>query len=151
MVFAVNPGDKFAAFQAAATGSSSNASATTSSTIATSAAPSIVTVTATVTASGGDTITTTYASYPGSASPTSAVSSDHRVIVGGSGGLIYNPSNITAQVGDTVTFEFHDKNHTATQSTFADPCRALTLTSTTGQVGFDSGLCVFFRGCFAPR
>jgi len=132
MVFAVNPGDNLAAFQAAATGSSSAASS------ATAAAASVVTVTATVTDSAGGDITTTYASFPGSASPTSAVSSDHRIIVGGTAGLVYSPSNITAQVGDTVTFEFHEKNHTATQSSFADPCRALTLTSTTGQIGFDS-------------
>jgi plastocyanin len=74
-----------------------------------------------------------------SPSASSGITNDHRVIVGGTGVLTYSPSNITAQAGDTVTFEFHQKNHTATQSTFADPCRALTLTSTSGQVGFDSG------------
>jgi plastocyanin len=77
---------------------------------------------------------------PTSSAPTpSGTTNDHKIIVGGPGKLVYDPSNITAQAGDTVTFEFHQKNHTATQSTFAAPCRALTLTSTSGQVGFDSG------------
>jgi plastocyanin len=136
MVFAVNPGNNFAAFQAAATGG--NSSAASASASASASATGIVTVTETITASGGP-ITTTYGSYPGSAAPTSAVSTDHTVIVGGTAGLVYTPSNITAQPGDTVTFQFHSKNHTVTASSFADPCRALSLTSTTGQLGFDSG------------
>jgi len=131
MVFAINPGSNFAAFQAAATGNSSSASATASS--------GVVTVTETITAAG-QAVTSTYASYPGSASPTAASSTtDHQIVVGGPNKLFYDPANITAQVGDTVTFQFMQKNHTATQSTFASPCRALTLTSTSGQVGFDSG------------
>jgi len=137
MVFAINPGNNFAAFQAAATGSSSATSAGASVT----AAPTgtgVVTVTATVTVSG-DPITTTYGSYPGSAAPSTAVSTDHVIVVGGTAGNIYTPSNITAQPGDTVTFQFHSKNHTVTASSFPDPCRALSLTSTTGQLGFDSG------------
>ncbi|KAJ3821061.1 Cupredoxin [Lentinula raphanica] len=130
MVFAVNPGSdaKFAAFQAAAMGLNST----------TTAAASVVTVTATVTVSGGETITTTYGSYPGSSAPTSAVSTDHRVIVGDNGTLTYNPANITAQIGDTVTFEFHQKNHTVTQSSFANPCTPLSASSP-GTVSFDSG------------
>lgn len=123
MVFAVNPGDKLAAFQAAATGNAASTSAT--------AAPSVVTVTATVTVSGS-TWTTTYGSYPGSAAPTSASTADHRVTVGANGQLVFSPSNITAQQGDTVTFEFHQKNHSATMSTFAAPC--------VNAGGFDSGL-----------
>jgi plastocyanin len=114
MVFAVNPGTQFAAFQAAAMGNTtaSSSTATTPTGVATATATS---------------------------TPTSGTSTDHKVVVGGST-LTYTPSNITAQVGDTVTFQFMQKNHTATQSTFANPCRALTLTSTSGQVGFDSGL-----------
>lgn len=113
MVFAVNPGTQFAAFQAAAMGNTtaSSSTATTPTGVATATATS---------------------------TPTSGTSTDHKVVVGGST-LTYTPSNITAQVGDTVTFQFMQKNHTATQSTFANPCRALTLTSTSGQVGFDSG------------
>jgi len=137
-VFAINPGSQFAAFQAAAIASGTSSAAAAST--AAPAASGVVTVTATVTGTGGTPVTTTYGSYPGSASPTSGVSTDHQVVVGGtSAGLVYTPSNITAQPGDTVTFQFQQKNHTVTQSTFANPCRALTLTSTTGQVGFDSG------------
>ncbi|KAL0580438.1 hypothetical protein V5O48_001591 [Marasmius crinis-equi] len=130
MVFAVNPGDKFEAFKAAATGNN------TSSTTATSPAATgtgVVTVTATVTVSNGQTITTTYGSYPGSSAPTAATSQDHKVVVGGTGGkLTFEPANITAQAGDTVTFEFRQKNHTATQSSFDQPCQPLSP-------GFDSG------------
>ncbi|KAF7359282.1 hypothetical protein MSAN_01270600 [Mycena sanguinolenta] len=129
MVFAVNPGNNFAAFQAAATGSATASGAST-------AATGAVTVTTTVTVSGNPVATTYTSAAPAS---TSSVSTDHVIIVGGTAGNVYTPSNITAQPGDTVTFQFHTKNHTVTQSSFPDPCRALTLTSTTGQVGFDSG------------
>jgi plastocyanin len=130
MVFAINPGTQFAAFQAAAMGNSTAATTT--------AAAALSTATATLTA-GGETVTTTYGSFPGSAAPTAAVSTDHQVVVGGTGKLFYSPSNITAQPGDTVTFQFQVKNHTVTQSSFNTPCRSLTSTSTTGQIGFDSG------------
>lgn len=135
MVFAINPGSQFPAFQAAAMGGSASSSAASATA---PAASGVVTVTATVTVSGQP-LTTTYGSYPGSAAPTSGVSTDHKVVVGGPNKIFYDPANITAQVGDTVTFQFLQKNHTVTQSSFAAPCRALTLTSTTGQVGFDSG------------
>jgi plastocyanin len=134
MVFAINPGNNFAAFQAAATGNS-----TGSSTSATSTATGVVTVTATVTISDGSSVATTYGSYPGSPAPTSGSSTTHQVVVGGTGKLFYNPSNITAQIGDVIQFQFQQKNHTVTQSSFATPCRSLTSTSTSGQVGFDSG------------
>jgi len=111
MVFAVNPGDRFEAFKAAATGG-----APPTATAATTAAP-----------------------YGSSAAPPTSTSTDHRVIVGGPGKLAFEPTNVAAQAGDTVTFEFRQKNHTVTASTFDAPCRALSLTSTTGQVGFDSG------------
>ena len=65
-------------------------------------------------------------------SPTST-GSDHKVIVGGTGVLTFQPNSLTAQPGDTVTFEFHVKNHTATQSTFASPCSPMAN-------GFNSGL-----------
>lgn len=103
MVFAINPGTKFAQFKAAATG-----------------APA---------ASG----------TAAAAAPTTTGSTNYQVVVGGPGLLAYTPNNIKANPGDTVTFQFQQKNHTVTQSTFANPCRALTLTSTTGQVGLDSG------------
>jgi plastocyanin len=130
MVFAVNPGSdaKFAAFKAAALGQNS-----TSTSVA-----SVVTVTATVTASGGETVTTTYGSYPGSVAPTSASSTTHTILVGANGTLTYSPANITAQVGDMVTFQFQAKNHTVTQSSFADPCTPLSQSSA-GTISFDSG------------
>ncbi|CAE6476426.1 unnamed protein product [Rhizoctonia solani] len=60
------------------------------------------------------------------------------VVVGGNGALTYTPANITAAVGDFVEFEFRDKNHTVTQSTFADPCTQF-KNATTGELGLDSG------------
>ncbi|KAH9980876.1 Cupredoxin [Lactifluus volemus] len=45
----------------------------------------------------------------------------HQVAVGGTG-LAFNPSQLTAAVGDTVQFVFGPKNHSVTQSTFAAPC-----------------------------
>ena len=122
MVFAINPGNQFAAFQANAMGNTSTA---TSAVVPTATSPATV------------------------STPSSSTSQDHRIIVGGTDILAFQPANITAQPGDTITFEFHQKNHTATQSSFAAPCRKLASTSTSGQVGFDSGLYVVvsFRLC----
>ncbi|KAJ7503374.1 hypothetical protein B0H11DRAFT_1853583 [Mycena galericulata] len=72
-------------------------------------------------------------------SPSHTSSPVTHVIQVGLNGLTYTPSNITAAVGDIVTFEFHPKNHTVTQSSFQNPCKALAETSTTGQIGFKSG------------
>ncbi|KAI0257577.1 Cupredoxin, partial [Lactifluus subvellereus] len=47
------------------------------------------------------------------------------------GGTIFTPNNITAATGDTVVFTFNPKNHSVTQSTFANPC-------TRNPDGFDS-------------
>ncbi|KAK0208357.1 hypothetical protein DFS33DRAFT_1379883 [Desarmillaria ectypa] len=45
------------------------------------------------------------------------------VQVGGADGkLVYVPEAISAQPGDQVVFHFNPKNHTVTQSSFADPC-----------------------------
>jgi len=115
MVFAINPGTQFAAFQAAAMG---NATAT-SSVSATSTSPAAS------------------STAPSATATTPSSSQDHKIIVGGSS-LTFQPANITAQPGDTITFEFHQKNHTITQSSFAAPCQKLASTSTSGQVGFDS-------------
>jgi len=108
MVFAVNPGSQFAAFQSAATQAPSS-----------TLPPSV---------------TSTSAPVPTSSGLSSGA--DHRVIVGGTGVLAFSPTNITAQVGDTVTFEFHQKNHTVTASSFNSPCVEL---SASGPAGFDSG------------
>jgi hypothetical protein len=39
--------------------------------------------------------------------------------------LLYTPESIKAAVGDMVMFVFMQKNHTATQSTFAEPCKKM--------------------------
>ncbi|KAG5648102.1 hypothetical protein DXG03_007137 [Asterophora parasitica] len=99
------------------------------------AAPQVTPVTQTVTLD--DKVwTTTYDSYPGSPDPTpiSAEGAIHRVIVGGPGKLVFDPPFVAAQPRDTVVFEFRQKNHTVTQSSFADPCRKL------ASGGFDSDL-----------
>ncbi|KAG8984995.1 hypothetical protein FRB90_005006 [Tulasnella sp. 427] len=56
----------------------------------------------------------------------------HHVVVGGEAGLVYTPNQVKAHVGDFVTFQFHFKNHTVTQSSFDKPCEPL-------DYGFDSG------------
>lgn len=43
----------------------------------------------------------------------------------GENGLTYTPNNITAAVGTAIEFDFFPKNHTVTQSSFADPCHPL--------------------------
>jgi len=48
----------------------------------------------------------------GTASGSATGSTDHQIIVGPNGQLIYSPENITAMPGDTVTFSFRQKNHT---------------------------------------
>jgi plastocyanin len=76
---------------------------------------------------------------PAPAPPTpsaGAGGTDHKVVVGGPGTLTYSPNEVQAQPGDTITFEFHQKNHTVTQSSFDDPCRKL---DQNGVTGFDSG------------
>jgi plastocyanin len=115
MVFAINPGaGQFSTFQARANGTLATTSSITSVSFPSSTATS-------------------------SPASSTAMSVDHAVTVGGPNGLVYTPSNITANPGDTVTFHFEATNHTATQSAFAVPCEKLALTSTSGQVGFDSG------------
>jgi len=110
MVFAINPGDKLAQYQAAAKASTPAAPATPAVSSAAPGAPA-----------------------PSGAPP---LSGNHQVIVGGTGKLYFSPSNITAKAGDTITFQFQQKNHTVTQSTFADPCKPI---SANGKTGFDSG------------
>jgi len=63
----------------------------------------------------------------------------HVVKVGGNGSLTYNPNQLTGvQNGDAIQFQFLEKNHTVTQSTFAAPCS--NVTDANGVVtGVDSG------------
>jgi len=126
MVFAVNPGDKLAQFQAAATAGTASSAPTSSATVTYST--SVYSTTATATSSGAS-----------STSSSTGSGTNHMVTVGAGGALTYNPSNLNASVGDTITFQFAAKNHSATQSSFANPCKKLALTASNGQSGFDSG------------
>ncbi|KAI0757143.1 hypothetical protein C8Q80DRAFT_1132225 [Daedaleopsis nitida] len=86
--------------------------------------------------------TTTYSSYPGSPDPTpsSLTGNVIKVVVGGENGeLTFSPENVQASPRDIISFEFHAKNHTATQSSFAAPCVRLKDASTGSAIGLDSG------------
>jgi len=128
MVFAINPGsnETFQEFKNNAIGNSSSTSSSSSASAASQTTASAVS-------------TTVSSATATSSATTSGSSTNHLVIVGGSAGEVYTPSNISAQVGDTITFQFQTKNHTATQSSFAQPCIPLADSSSSGQVGFDTG------------
>ncbi|KAH8100608.1 hypothetical protein BXZ70DRAFT_938030 [Cristinia sonorae] len=89
------------------------------------AAPVAETVTVTVTVEASSWVTT-YASYPGSpaATPASLTGNVHVVKVGNSdGATIFDPPFLTdIPPRDIISFEFHQKNHSATQSSFGAPC-----------------------------
>ncbi|KAN0129616.1 Cupredoxin [Lactarius tabidus] len=63
---------------------------------------------------------------------TSASAADHQVTVGSTSPLVFDPTSVTAQTNDTITFTFSPKNHTVTQSNFTAPCLSL-------EGGVDSG------------
>ncbi|KAJ7272049.1 Cupredoxin [Mycena haematopus] len=65
----------------------------------------------------------------------SVSAADILVLVGANGQLAFSPSNVTAEVGDTIAFQFQAKNHSVTQSTFPNPCAI----QTTPAQGIDSG------------
>jgi hypothetical protein len=71
-------------------------------------APEESTVTATISLDT-EVWTTTYASYPGSpqATPASAEGNVHKVIVGGSSGLVFDPPHVDAQPRDIIMFELY--------------------------------------------
>ncbi|KAL0960724.1 hypothetical protein HGRIS_005749 [Hohenbuehelia grisea] len=69
------------------------------------------------------------------ASAACALAAEFTVLVGKDGGLTYEPTSVTAKVGDVIAFRFLSKNHTVTQSTFANPCEKMT----TPAQGIDSG------------
>jgi plastocyanin len=64
------------------------------------------------------------------------------VIVGanedGTPANVIRPNQITAKVGDLITFVFRGGNHTITQSSFAEPCTQQ-LNTVTKKKGADSG------------
>ncbi|KAI9057117.1 hypothetical protein FKP32DRAFT_1615573 [Trametes sanguinea] len=135
-----------AELQAAAASSSSIAAQYTRSTTAAygtatiPAEPSPIVVTETVTVETSSWVTV-YSSYVGSPEPTPSSLSGNviKVVVGGANGeLTYTPDHVSAQPRDIISFEFHQKNHTATQSSFAAPC--VRLKDSYGNiVGLDSG------------
>jgi len=53
----------------------------------------------------------------------------YQIFVGANGTLTYSPPNITAAVGDLVTFVFRSGNHTVSQSLFDTPCDQFVNTS----------------------
>jgi len=119
MVFAINPpktGNTFSRFKALA-----------KRTISRSTTTSIMTTSTTTNTS------TTVSSRVTGPNPTPVV---HNVTVGGNSMMVFSPSNITAQPNDIVQFSFVSGNHTATQSTFSNPCVA---GFANGSLGFDSG------------
>jgi len=66
------------------------------------------------------------------------------VVVGGNGttqdpSLIFQPQEVTADVGDFVVFNFTNGTHSAVESTFAAPCVPIHDTNITFN-GFNSGL-----------
>ncbi|KAJ6461648.1 hypothetical protein DFH09DRAFT_1011607, partial [Mycena vulgaris] len=70
------------------------------------------------------------------ASVVSAVSAATILVkVGENNGTTFNPTSVTAAVGDQIAFQFIAKNHTVTQSTFGTPCSIMT----TPTQGIDSG------------
>ncbi|TFK71177.1 hypothetical protein BDN72DRAFT_895894 [Pluteus cervinus] len=82
--------------------------------------------------------TTIYKSFDGIPPPVpSDVPGDHRILVGANNELEFSPSNISAAVGDTVTFEFRSGTHSVVQSDFLTPCQSLEDSSRTP--GFSSG------------
>jgi len=161
MVFAINcPSDgspnSFTNFKksALAIGAQLSASASAASPTPTAAyggvssAPAGTPVPATATISLQSSVwTTTYTSFPNSPDPTPASLSGnvHVVTIGGDNSLTFNPSNITAQPRDIISFQFTSKNHTATQSSFATPCKKL-APNAQGEAGFDSGFMPIANG-----
>ncbi|KIJ27108.1 hypothetical protein M422DRAFT_122077, partial [Sphaerobolus stellatus SS14] len=59
-----------------------------------------------------------------------------QVTVGKDGQLAFSPNQIVARKGETVVFTFFPKAHSATTSSFNDPCNPLLG----GTDNFDSGL-----------
>ncbi|KAL7276232.1 hypothetical protein RUND412_000790 [Rhizina undulata] len=104
----------------AAKGSASATATDSSATDASSAAGTkAAKATASASASAGTATKGSKASGSGSASAGGAT---FTVTVGGPNLLTYQPNNITAVAGDTIMFDFLEKNHTLTQSTLANPC-----------------------------
>jgi len=61
-------------------------------------------------------------SSSGSSGSSSGNGTVHSILVGDNETLTFSPPSILAVAGDTIEFTFLTKNHSATQSTFTDPC-----------------------------
>ncbi|KAF7594867.1 hypothetical protein BBP40_007901 [Aspergillus hancockii] len=46
----------------------------------------------------------------------------HRVAVGHQNAPAFSPNRLNANIGDRIIFEFHNHNHTLTQSSLGEPC-----------------------------
>ncbi|RMD41027.1 hypothetical protein DV735_g4095, partial [Chaetothyriales sp. CBS 134920] len=68
-----------------------------------------------------------------SASPASLAAGEQLIQVvsvsDANGSLKYFPNSVQAPVGSIVQFQFHPKNHTITESTFAAPCQPIAQTN----------------------
>jgi len=111
MVFAVNPTatKTFAQFKENAINQPANA---TSGTPCTTSTPS---------ATGGPS-TSGSSGSTGSTGSTNSTGTVHSILVGENNTLTFSPPSIQAVAGDTIKFTFLSKNHSATQSTFTNPC-----------------------------
>ncbi|KAL1742341.1 hypothetical protein HDZ31DRAFT_43484 [Schizophyllum fasciatum] len=68
------------------------------------------------------------------------VAKDHDVAVGDNAALTFSPSSLSGvENGDTITFHFLSGNHTLTQSTFDQPCKAKSTNIANREGGVDSG------------
>jgi hypothetical protein len=68
-----------------------------------------------------------------------AMAKDIIITVGKNNDTVFDPQEVNATVGDAVRFLFVQGNHSATQSTFAEPCIPIHESNQTIN-GFDSGL-----------
>ncbi|KAJ7492492.1 hypothetical protein FB451DRAFT_1022358 [Mycena latifolia] len=108
-------------------------------------APSATVVTVPITLDSTSVWTTVYTSFANSpaATPAAAEGAVHTVVVGGTSNgspkLLFDPDHIVAAPRDTIVFQFHEKNHSVVQSSFADPCRRLNADNASAPLGFDSG------------
>jgi len=63
--------------------------------------------------------------FTAAAALVSSVHAANHMVVAGKDGLTFEPNNVKAAVGDTVTFKFWPKNHSVAQAAFAKPCEPL--------------------------
>lgn len=98
-------------------------------------------VTVPITLDSSSVWTTVYTSFANSpaATPVAAEGAQHTVVVGGTDKLYFHPDHITAVPRDTVVFQFQQKNHTVTQSSFIAPCVPLNANNASAPPGFKSG------------